>query len=372
MEVRKRILLVSNGFYPEISPRSFRATELAEEFARQGHDVTVYTKNRDFDYSDFLAKNKLTLKMWDRARFPAVPQFKGRIPRLLSRGLTRLLLMIFEYPAIEEMFRVKRALKNENGYDLMISFAVPFPVHWGVAWSRTKKHPIAGVWISDCGDPYMGNRTDSFKKLFYFKYIEKWWCRKTDCISIPVESARSAYYEEFQPKIIVIPQGLKFNNIDIKDIYVKNAVPTFAYTGMFIPGIRDPREFLDHLATLDQDFRFFIYTKDKNLLEPYRESLKGKMIVHDYIPRDELLNKLARMDFLVNFDNNSSVQIPSKLIDYKLTGRPVINVTKRFDKKTFLAFMNGDYTHAYQIGELDQYDIRNVATQFISAHPGTS
>ncbi|MCK5338692.1 MAG: hypothetical protein KAJ50_07770, partial [Bacteroidales bacterium] len=93
--------------------------------------------------------------------------------------------MFFEYPAIEEMFKVKKILKNENGYDLLISFAVPFPVHWGTAWARTKNHEIAKVWVADCGDPYMGNTNDSFRKLFYFKYPEKWFCKKTDFITIP-------------------------------------------------------------------------------------------------------------------------------------------------------------------------------------------
>ena len=55
MKKKKKILLVSNGFYPEISPRSYRATELAKEFYRQGHEVTVITKYRDYNYIDFLA-----------------------------------------------------------------------------------------------------------------------------------------------------------------------------------------------------------------------------------------------------------------------------------------------------------------------------
>lgn len=366
MEARKRILLVSNGFYPEISPRSFRATELAAEFARQGHDVTVYTKNRNFDYTDFLSKNKFTLRMWGKARFPACPQFKGKIPGLLSRALSRILLMLLEYPAIEEMFRIKRVLKNENNYDLMISFAVPFPVHWGVAWRRTQKHPIAKIWVADCGDPYMGCKTDSYKKFFYFKYVEKWWSRKTDYISIPVENARAAYYKEFHSKIVVIPQGFKIDQTENKDKYVINPIPTFAYTGMFIPGIRDPRQFLDYLLTLDQDFKFHIYTKDKSLLGPYRESLNSKLVVHDYIPRDELLKKLSQMDFLVNFDNNTRTQIPSKLIDYKLTGRPVMNITAKLNGNIINGFMAGDYSHAHEIGDLDQFDIHNVAKQFIS------
>lgn len=37
----KKILHVTYGFHPAPSPRSFRATELAIELARQGHEITV-------------------------------------------------------------------------------------------------------------------------------------------------------------------------------------------------------------------------------------------------------------------------------------------------------------------------------------------
>ena len=211
MTGKRKILLVSNGFYPEISPRSYRATELAKELYRQGHGVTVISKFRKHDYSEFLNEYRLTFKMWGRAKFPVVPNFKHKPFSLLSRALTRILLTLFEYPGIEEMFRVRNVLREEAGYDIVISFAVPYPVHWGVAWSRSGKHRIADVWVADCGDPYMGDVLDSFRKPFYFKYLEKWFCKKADYITIPIESARPGYYSEFQSKIRIIPQGFDFN-----------------------------------------------------------------------------------------------------------------------------------------------------------------
>ena len=74
---------------------------------------------------------------------------------------------------------------HETGYDLLISVAVPYPIHWGIARIRTKGNKMGKIWVADCGDPYYGCKTDSFKKMFYFKYIEKWFCRKTDYISVP-------------------------------------------------------------------------------------------------------------------------------------------------------------------------------------------
>src|SRR5699024_12169166 len=70
--------------------------------------------------------------------------------------LFRSLLQLFEYPDIELLFKVKKALREESGFDLLISIAVPHPIHWGTAWAWRKENPIAKTWVADCGDPYMG------------------------------------------------------------------------------------------------------------------------------------------------------------------------------------------------------------------------
>ena len=360
----KKILLVTNAFIPEISPRSYRATELTKELCRQGHEVTVISKYRNCDYSDFLTKWPINLKLWGRSRFPQIPQPKNRIMSFISRAISRSLLILFEYPGIEDMFRVRKHLRNENGYDLLISFAVPFPVHWGVAWSRSRKHDIANVWVADCGDPYMGDVLDTFRKPFYFGYVEKWFCRKADYISIPIESAKSAYYEEFHGKIRIIPQGFNFEILEAKPVFNEN--PTFAYAGSFITGVRDPSQLMQYLQRLDIQFRFFVFTKQPELLNEFTEKLKGKLIVSDYIPRVELMKFLNTVDFLINFDNNTTLNSPSKLIDYAITGRPVLNIGKDFKSEHLSEFLKRDYRYKMQLPDPDDYHIENISNLFLS------
>jgi hypothetical protein len=365
MSVAKRILLVSNGFYPEISPRSYRATELAKEFCRLGHHVTVITKNRDYGYHDFLKENSLALKMWPKTILPQITDFKKNPFNILSRILSRILLTLFEYPGIEDMFRVRRMLRTESGYDLMISFAVPYPVHWGVAWARTGNHRISEVWVADCGDPYMGDVLDTFRKPFYFGFLEKWFCRKSDYISIPVEGARSGYYPEFHNKIRIIPQGYEFNQEEHKGVDPVNLVPSFAYAGGFLPGIRDPEPLLNYLCSLNIPFKFYVFTNNPDLVIKYQEVLKDKLMVSGYIPRKELLKELARMDFLINFDNNTSLNSPSKLIDYAIIGRPVLNIRKEFRHDDVISFLKRDYSMKLALPEPGQYHISRVASQFL-------
>ena len=72
------------------------------------------------------------------------------------------------------------------------------------------------------------------------------------------------------------------------------------------------------------------------------------------------------MDFLVNFDNNTGAALPSKLIDYKIVNRPVLNIKKILDKESIRQFLEGQYYSAMKIDNVDQYRIENVCRKFLS------
>jgi hypothetical protein len=360
-----KVLIVARYFYPEIQPRAFRTTELARELSRQGHEVKVVFPFMGRDYLRIAKDFQLELSDLGSLKWPVVG-LKGKGLGMLFRRILRRLLMLFlEYPDLELMFRFRNRLRREGGYDLLISIAVPHTIHWGVAWARTRGHSIATTWVADSGDPFMGLQTDSFRKLFYFRYLEKWFCRKAEFLSIPFEGARDAYYPEFHDKIRIIPQGFRMDKVKIPASTGTREYPSFAYSGSFIPGLRDPRKFLEILLNENMDFRFVLFTRDRDLLNPFRERLGPKLQILDYVPRDQLLMELGNMDFLVNFDNNVGVQMPSKLVDYALTGRPVLNITFDPDLPLIRAFLQGDYTGRMDLPSVSDYDIRNVTRSFV-------
>ncbi len=364
--IKKKILIVCNSFYPVIAPRSFRATELAKELSKKGHEVTVCFPTKDFDYHDFMQKYHLKILDLGSLKFKGIPLKGQRIELYLRRIIKRIMQILIEWPDIQLMFMVKKKLKRLRGFDLLISIAVPYPIHWGVASIYKSSNKIAKCWIADCGDPYMGDTADSFRKLFYFKYLEKWFCRRANYITVPFDGAISAYYPEFHYKIKIIPQGFEIDNIKIKQYEKLTNYPVFAYTGGFIPGKRDPRNFLTFISKLNRDFKFFVFTKHEELLLSFKEVLFEKLEIRKYIPREELLEILSGMDFLINFDNNIKTQLPSKLIDYIITGRPVLNIASNDDFKIFEEFLDGNYKNKMQLPSLKNYDIKIVADKFLS------
>jgi len=365
---KKKVLIVSRTFYPVNSPRSFRTTELANELARQGHNVTILIpKNQDVHLD---LENEFGYVINDLGN-PKLKNFQpvgSKFSAFLIRLLRRILLMIFEYPEIEYMFKTHKALLNEDGYDLLISIAVPYPIHWGVAWARKKNHRIAQVWVADCGDPYVGCKTDSFKKFFYFKFVEKWFCRKADYISIPNQDHLSQYFSEFESKIKFISQGFKFENSNIYKGHINNEIPTFCFAGVLLKVARNPSLLLEYLVSIDKNFKFIIYTNSNELLIPFIEKLGARMEIRPYITREELIYNLSQMDFLVNIEFHSSVQSnsPSKLIDYVIANRPILSLNmENFEHNKVDEFLAGNYSKKLFINDIDKFRIENVVTKFL-------
>lgn len=356
------ILLVSGVFYPVNSPRSFRTTELAKEFTRRGHNVTVIIPKNDYDYSHFLKDYPVEIKYYNK---PSGTRVFTRVS-IVDRVIFRILNQFCAYPNIKMRKPLRRVIKKESGYDLLISIAVPHTIHWEFGKLYAKGRRAAKTWIADCGDSFMLNKSINYKQPFYFKYLEKTWGKYCDYIAVPLESEKENYYPEFINKIRVIPQGFDFSEIDSKREEPHNTVPTFAFAGSFIPNLRDPRPILEVLSTLEDDFKFIVYTSQKELVSPFQKRLGEKLEIRERITRDELLKVLRQCDFLLNIDNGKAKGRPSKLIDYALSGRPIISLNSSdVDRQLIEEFMKGDYSRQYVIDDIEQFNIKNVAQQFL-------
>ena len=352
------ILIISGAFYPNNTPRAFRTTELVKQFCRLKHNVTVCIPYTGKDLPDFVRTYPVEIKYYTRDK---VRLKNGFVSKVFNRTLAQFL----EYPDIKIIRRLKALLKEESGYDLLLTIAQPHPIHWAIGLLYKKGCKIAKTWVADCGDPYMLCDIEHLRKPFYFKFIEKLWCRECDYISVPTEASVGGYYPEFRNKIRVIPQAFDFSEVRRKE-YVKNEIPTFAFSGNLIPRVRDPKPLLAYLSTLAVDFKFIFYTTKRHLVLPYQKMMPNKIEIYDYIPRLDLLYNLSGMDFLVNIENATQIQTPSKLIDYGLTGRPILSVNpNQLNTSVIDEFLRGDYSHQYMIPKMEAYNIVNVATQFL-------
>lgn len=356
-----RILIVSGTFLPRISPRSFRTTELVKELIKSGHEITLYIPYIEYDYTTFLSQYPLKLVQY-KDSIDSYINSKSKIKWIFGR----ILVYTVAYPDIKLLKNIPCKLRKENEtYQLLISIAAPHQIHWAIGnmYSRGKK--LASTWIADCGDPYMLAKSINRPHPFYFKWIEKRWCEYCDYITVPIKEATDGYYPEFRSKIRVIPQGFSFDDIKLES-YKPHQITTFAYSGSFIKNRRDIRPVINKLIDLKLNFRMYIYTNNFSFFEDYKHLIGKQIILSGFIPRLELLKKLSTMDFLLNIENGTTVQTPSKLIDYSLTKRPILSINSNdIDENKIIEFFKRDYTHQTIIDNIEQYNIKNIAQQFI-------
>lgn len=364
-----KILVITQHIFPIQTPRSIRSTELIKEFSRRGFQVDVYAVLGSYDYSSFL-NDYPTVNLYNipiKWQFSPYTSDGSSKASFFDRVASKLFSKVFEFPTIEFLYRIPKILKNRNfsTYDLLISIAVPHQIHWGCASFKIKNtHLFPKKWIADCGDPFMNNDSTDFHFKYYRKF-EHSFCETCDYISVPHENAIGSYYKEYRKKIKVIPQGYEFEDVESKS--VTNSPIKFAYAGIFIKKLRDPRNFFDYLSKVNIDFEFHIFTTSIDLITPYIINIKDKVFVHKPISRDLLIQKLSLMDFLVNIENNNlPFAVPSKLIDYSIAKRPILSLHPiNTDEGLIEEFLNRDYSRSFKIRDLNQYNIKNVVNKFI-------
>ena len=391
----KKIGIVSYSFYPNNSPRAFRAFELAKEFSKKGHNVTVYISKFDYNFNEIEEKYGFKVQKIESGYFlnkdskkqrynsfknmnskfkPNINKeniYKQTIKRIVKPLFNLIFIDGFRYEFSNNIYKYFK--QNKSSFDLLISNGLPFSVHLGCSKAISKKYIIAQNSVAEYGDPFSFNSSDNKNEMIIRRKskIEKKVLESFNHITIPTSKSIDSYLAlSSRDKIKIIPQGYNLKEIKIAQ-YKRNEIPTFAFAGIFYKKIRDPESFFEHLIKIDKDFKFILYTDINNkenmdCILPYIENLEKKIKINNIIPRNQCLYKLSKMDFLINQENLNSGQVPSKIIDYSITGRPIYSFSQdSFKKEIMDDFLNGSYDQQIRIN-LDDYSIESVTEKFLN------
>jgi len=369
----KKILIVSNFFYPEIKPRAFRATELAKGFCAKGYMVDIILPNKEIYRNNVLKIDNLNF-IYSREKL-----ITNKISTEVNNSnwsdklkLKRILKTIVFYFFPSEIYfsynhNMTRQIINSNkSYDKIISISHPLSIHLSVVLGKWFNENLRkAITIAEFSDPmFKGNYKSVFPLNILFGYFFSW---NFEFFVVPISNATSKFTPfKVKNKIKVIPQGLKVNGIRLAD-YQKNDVTTFCYAGSFYKKLRNPSYFFEFLKNFDKPFIFELYLSRNDPFREYVANLSfrnGEVLIHDFILRDQLLFKLSKKDFLINFENDSTTMSPSKLIDYTISKRPILSFNKHtFDDNEFIDFVNGDYSSRVVIN-IHEFDINKIIEDF--------
>lgn len=357
-----RILILTVHYHPVLNPNVFRWSAIAEHWVGQGHEVHIVCSRRQGIPDESAEKGvyvhragPATLMDWVY-NFLKMKRRRGELGGLKvdkhspSRKIMEQLVSwtwrkiywpdgscLWYWPAKK---RAKNLLK-ENPFDAMVSVGLPFTAHW-ICKSLKEKYP--GLrWLVDIEDPFCYSRAFFVNNFRLYQGLnhraEAIVFSMADAITVTVAQARGRYLKLFSQsasRLWVIPPlfDLSFPNTEDTN---KEGPIRLAYFGSFYEKVRTPLAFLkllracvknDRSLLQELEIHFFgeLNGPAAETFEKFPE-LYPVFRFHGLVSRQEAAKAMQSADILLNIGNTTDYHLPSKSVDYLMSGKPVISLS---------------------------------------------
>jgi len=244
-------------------------------------------------------------------------------------------------------------LLKKYHYDAMVTVSQPFTGHL-VGLSLKGKYPDM-KWTVDIGDPFCFaesvpiNNYRLFKKLNYFS--EKKVFEYADSISLTNCFALDRYAKIFSKckgKLYVIPPLLSLpeKEADKRDLLLRDEKIRMVFVGTLYKALRNPgyllKMFRNLLGTsLGRKLELHFWGEVDDCVEffaPYKSHLDSKLFLHGLVNRDRAFQAMKSADILVNIGNSVPYHLPSKVVEYISTGKPILNLVRSTNDSSYEFF----------------------------------
>ena len=144
----------------------------------------------------------------------------------------------------------------------------------------------------------------------------------------------------------------------------------FVYVGQLYEDIRNPELMLKMFCELPNNYILHLYGGGADrIVNQYKEILKDRLVCHGWVSADEAKEATKNADILINLNNKIKNMLPSKLVDYIDTGKPILNICQIKECPSI------EYTKKYPMAvdvlpTEDLKDIRNNVQTFASKYAG--
>jgi len=339
-----KYLIVTHQFLPHVSPRTTRWKLLVDELVSLGHEVTVLTGTKQHSQDSnieiiFVGNSRASNVVVSLRNQSNSLDSKNRIKSIIFKLLKkvyRFVIRNFAWPDytmfwLISVFKVRKKLNLE--YDVLVTVSLPFSSH--IAGYLINKK-IGKPWIMDVGDPFTLKTTAPENNSFLYgrlnKHYETKFYQQASKVLFTHDDARKIHIKEFQinPSITAVGQPIsKFREHlyeQTKNYNYTNNDIKFGYFGIFTHGVRTPVNFINFLDKFQNyEMHWYINSDSESILQ--KNTLdSSKHNFNSHVARDEALQLMTKsFHCLVSIGNLNPNQIPSKVIEYIATGKPVIH-----------------------------------------------
>ncbi len=338
-----KILFVAGNVYPNEKANSNIINNLKEELVEGGHIVHLLGKSDDNDILDgqeiFYYKNKTLNKLNEFLRKKT--STKEKLLFLLShpKCLALKLLLTLRKNYVNNKYKkiCKKSIKilnNQFSYDCII--AVSMPIYTSQALSKTK---IKCVKIEYRLDSYAFNAMETEYSFEQKINIEKEILNGVShafVTELDYKLLMTTDIKKYTDKISI----LQFPNVKKRDVFLteelekikKDKRKTFSFLGYLYPDIRRPEHVLSFFEKLSKDVPLTLYLYGggcEDVVSMFKERM-GDSLQIGHVTSKESFSIMCCSDFLVNIGNAETHinMLPSKILDYVSTGKPILNFIK--------------------------------------------
>ena len=336
----KNILIVTHQFIPHQSPRTTRWKLLYDELIKSGFNVTVVTgtlqtnSDSNIRYIGNRKASRIVKNLRSKSNIEQDSSYKNYLYKLLKK-IYRFFYKFFAWPDYT-MFWIYSIWKNRKkidiDYDLIISVSLPFSSHVAAYIINRDKNK---KWIMDIGDPFslknnaFENNRYLYKSLNYY-FENKFYEKAHQVVFTHQESAN---------------EHKKFFNIPENKVIIGNPISSFSqslfqksisynyetkpikvgYFGVLTKGVRSPDEVLKFFHKTDFELHWYTNPDSIEMIKQNKIDQKYNKFF-DMVTRNEALEKMVdSLHCLLSIGNLNPAQLPSKVIEYISTGKPVLH-----------------------------------------------
>ena len=340
MNNTKNILIVTHQFVPHQSPRTTRWKLLYDELIESGFNVTVLTgtlqtnEDPNIKYIGNRKASGIVKNLRTQSNNVQNSSYKNYLFKLLKK-IYRFFYKFFAWPDYT-MFWIYSIWKNRKkidiDYDLIISVSLPFSSHVAAYIINRDKNK---KWIMDIGDPFslknnaFENNRYLYKSLNYY-FENKFYEKAHQVVFTHQESAN---------------EHKKFFNIPENKVIIGNPISSFSqslfqksisynyetkpisvgYFGVLTKGVRSPNEVLRFFHKTDFELHWYTNPDSIEMIKQNNIDQKYNKFF-DMVTRNEALEKMVdSLHCLLSIGNLNPAQLPSKVIEYISTGKPVLH-----------------------------------------------
>jgi hypothetical protein len=337
-----RVLLIAPYYFPLENPRAYRWSQVVKTFIEEGIEVTVVTAGDHIRTVTHVGE--AIVRCGYSTPDKRLSKEIGPDRKTAGRGWGRRFMKSWMWPD-ESMFWIRPALKaakrelGKGATDVLISVSHPFSSHIIASKLRSQFH---FKWIVDIGDPFIHQNYPprNNPKLWNSKnkITEKAVLSSCDMISVTNQTLADKYSNDYgisKKKISVMPPMHSPLPDQLSELMNHQEV-NIGYYGTFYDGVRSPEIILEARNHIESPkpihWHFYGGIKGHHKEEINKLIRYGdKVYFHGVKSREEVIGNMTSMDYLLNVGNNTSLQVPSKLVDYLAAQRPVLHLAQHKD-----------------------------------------